>query len=54
MSNAKEMTAVVVAYESPTITDFGTLRDLTQGCDKRFGSSDGFTFQGQAVVCRSA
>ena len=30
------------------------LAELTQqGCDKRLGGSDGFTFMGQAIVCRS-
>ena len=40
-------------YESPTLTVLGTVYALTLGCDKTLGESDGFTFQGQAIVCRS-
>jgi hypothetical protein len=34
--------------------DVGSLRELTLGCDKTFGSTDGYTFQGQGIVCTSA
>ena len=40
-------------YEAPTIKSLGSLQDLTLGCDKRLGSSDGFTFMGQSIVCTS-
>lgn len=40
-------------YEPPTLVVLGTVHDLTQGCDKMNGSSDGFTYNGQAIVCRS-
>lgn len=40
-------------YESPTLTVLGTVSALTLGCDKELGASDGFTFQGQSIVCRS-
>jgi hypothetical protein len=44
-----------VAYEAPAVRVLGTVAELTQqGCDKRLGGSDGFTFMGQAIVCRSA
>lgn len=39
-------------YSVPRLTVYGTLEELTKGCDKEFGISDGFTFQGQAIVCR--
>ena len=42
-----------VAYESPVVHVLGSVADLTQNCDKRFGGSDGFTFMGSAIVCRS-
>ncbi len=41
------------AYEAPAVRVLGTVAELTQLCDKRFGGSDGFTFMGQAIVCRS-
>jgi hypothetical protein len=41
------------AYEAPELAELGTLHELTLVCDKRLGSSDGFTFMGQAIVCSS-
>jgi len=49
-----DTTAETVAYEAPVMRVLGSVADLTQSCDKRFGGSDGFTFMGQAIVCRSA
>ena len=40
-------------YEPPRLVELGTLSDVTLGCDKRFGQSDGFTFMGQSIVCTS-
>ena len=41
-------------YEPPVITLIGSVHELTQqGCDKRLNGSDGFTFMGQPIVCRS-
>ena len=41
-------------YESPVLRVLGTVEEMTQYCDKRLGGSDGFTFMGMPVVCRSA
>jgi hypothetical protein len=42
------------AYVAPAMHVLGSVAELTlQGCDKRLGGSDGFTFMGQAIVCRS-
>jgi hypothetical protein len=41
-------------YESPALRVLGSVVEMTQYCDKRLGGSDGFTFMGQPVVCRSA
>ena len=41
------------AYEAPALVELGALQEVTLGCDKTLGSSDGFTFMGQAIVCRS-
>jgi hypothetical protein len=40
-------------WVAPELTVHGSVEEITQGrkCDKTLGSSDGFTFQGQAVVC---
>jgi hypothetical protein len=41
-------------YEPPRVTVLGAVHELTQGCDKTYGSSDGFTFQGQAIMCNTS
>jgi len=41
-------------YESPALRVLGTVEAMTQYCDKRLNGSDGFTFMGQPIVCRSA
>jgi hypothetical protein len=46
-------TKLVQAYEPPAMRVLGSVAELTQGCDKQLGGSDGFTFMGQAIVCRS-
>jgi len=50
MSNSSE----IRPYEPPALRVLGTVEEMTQYCDKRLGGSDGFTFMGQPVVCRSA
>jgi hypothetical protein len=47
---AKEL----LPYEAPALTVLGSVAELTQVCDKTLGGSDGFTFQGNAIVCRSS
>jgi hypothetical protein len=44
------------SYEAPALVVIGAFQELTLGpyCDKKLGSSDGFTFQGQAIVCASS
>ena len=42
------------AYEAPAIHIHGSISELTLGCDKTVGSSDGFTFQGNAIVCATS
>lgn len=41
------------AYEAPALRVLGAVAELTQYCDKQLGGSDGWTFMGQAIVCRS-
>jgi hypothetical protein len=41
-------------YVAPALTVLGSVAELTMACDKTYGSTDGFTFQGQGVVCRSS
>jgi hypothetical protein len=40
-------------YETPVLEDLGALDELTLGCDKILGNTDGFTFMGQTIVCTS-
>ena len=41
-------------YEAPMLIEIGALEELTLGCDKTLGATDGFTFQGQAITCTLA
>jgi hypothetical protein len=41
-------------YVAPALAVLGNVADVTLGCDKHLGHSDGFTFQGAAIVCSSA
>ena len=43
-----------VNYVPPALTELGSLHALTLGCDKTYGYSDGFTFQGTTITCASA
>jgi hypothetical protein len=45
---------LAVPYEAPNLVVLGSVETLTLGCDKTYGQSDGFTFQGQPSVCTSA
>jgi hypothetical protein len=45
---------VAGAYEPPTLLVLGSLSKLTQYCNKTWGSSDGFTFNNDPIVCTSA
>jgi hypothetical protein len=49
----KTETTTRPGYEAPAVKTLGSLHDLTLGCDKTLGDSDGYTFMGQAIVCRS-
>jgi hypothetical protein len=39
---------------APEVRRFGTFEAATQGCDKQFGGTDGFTFMGQAITCTAS
>jgi len=45
----------VAAYQAPSLQVLGAVAELTQQfpCDKKLNGSDGFTFMGQPIVCRS-
>ena len=36
-------------YTTPVLTLHGTLEEVTKTTDKRFGATDGFTFEGQPI-----
>ena len=38
-------------YSTPQLIRHGTLEELTLGCDKKYGSSDGYTFSGSPIMC---
>jgi hypothetical protein len=42
------------AYQAPAIRVIGSVAELTLGCDKKYGTSDGFTFMGDTIVCASS
>ena len=37
-------------YEAPALTVLGSVHALTQAQDKKYGTSDGFTFMGNPVT----
>jgi hypothetical protein len=39
------------AYSPPQLTVHGTVEEITMGCDKTYGNTDGFTFMGQGIQC---
>jgi hypothetical protein len=41
-------------YLPPLLAEVGTLHELTLGCDKLYGDSDGNTFMGVPIICSSA
>ena len=41
------------SWAVPSIKRYGTFETATQGCNKEYGSTDGFTFQGAAITCAS-
>ena len=41
-------------YQAPCLRVLGSIAELTLGCDKQLGGSDGFTFMGSAITCSSA
>jgi hypothetical protein len=47
-------TGATSSYQPPALQVLGSVHELTQYCDKTKGHSDGFTFQGDAIVCRSS
>jgi hypothetical protein len=38
------------AYEAPVLSLLGTVHELTELQDKRWGETDGFTFQGVPIA----
>jgi hypothetical protein len=40
-------------YEAPSVTELGTLHELTLGTNKDLGGSDGLTFQQQPITWTS-
>lgn len=41
-------------WVTPEVRRYGTFETTTRdGCDKKLGTGDGFTFVGQAIVCAS-
>ena len=41
------------SYEAPRLVLIGSVHELTLGCNKDYGSSDGFLFQGAPISCAS-
>ena len=49
------MKTKISAYEAPAVMVLGKVEQLTLGCGKNFGGSDGFTWQvtGEPIGCAS-
>lgn len=48
------MTELKRRWLTPDVRSFGTFEAATKACDKTLGSADGFTFEGQAIVCAAS
>ena len=46
-------TKLKLVWTPPRLLVHGTVKEITLGCDKMLGGTDGFTFMGQSIVCRS-
>lgn len=40
-------------WTMPMLVVYGSVDKITQGCDKNYGGSDGFTFLGTPIQCAS-
>jgi hypothetical protein len=40
-------------WSTPQLSVYGDVETITTGCDKKLGASDGYTFMGDPIVCRS-
>lgn len=40
-------------YNTPDLTVHGAVEEITKGCDKDAGGSDGFTYQSNPIHCVS-
>ncbi len=40
-------------WSTPQLATHGTVEEITLGCDKQYGGSDGYTFMNQPIVCSS-
>jgi hypothetical protein len=50
LDTPRERTGV---YEAPELVELGAFAEVTLGCNKDWGGSDGFTFQQQPITCTS-
>jgi hypothetical protein len=41
-------------YEAPALVELGAFAEVTLGCNKDLGGSDGYTFQQSPIHCTSA
>jgi hypothetical protein len=54
MDTRKNTSVAAASYERPALTELGTVHALTGAIDKKFGTSDGFTFMGISITYASA
>jgi hypothetical protein len=41
------------AWVAPKLVTYGNVEEITLGCNKELGGSDGFTFENQQIMCTS-
>jgi len=46
-------TARKKTWVAPKLVAYGSVEEITLGCNKDLGGSDGFTFENQTIVCVS-
>jgi hypothetical protein len=42
-----------IGYKPPALRVIGSVAELTLGCNKDWGDSDGYSFQGAPIACAS-
>jgi len=51
--NSNDQINLKKEWSNPALTVFGNVETITQGCDKKYGGTDSFTFKSVDIQCAS-